>query len=69
MSIENFDTLIELQLSGSDYSFHELHSFFKNNGYINSKEEDFEFNVAFFGDVGRKWYYNSETDRYYYKQK
>lgn len=64
MSIENFDALIELQLSGSEYSAAELRSFFERNGYINSEDDEFEFNVAFFGDIGRKWIYNKETDTY-----
>jgi hypothetical protein len=66
MSIQSFDVLIELQLRGNPQSYKELYAFFKNNGYIEHKDDEFDFAVALFGDEGYKWKYDKQTNTYSY---
>jgi len=53
--IDNYDKLLELHLSSSPSTFDETISFFKETGLIINEDDEFNFVVAFYGDVKTKW--------------
>lgn len=53
--IDNYDNLLELHLASNPSTFEETLCFFEETGLIKNEDDEFNFVVAFYGDVHKKW--------------